>query len=66
MFCKDLFKLCYRCIYVFKVTGGICDSQPHFAFQHLTCGETLVQVLDLCCSVLVKRVNQIGMWFFGR
>lgn len=38
-----------------KVTGGICDSQPHFAFQHLARGETLVQVLDPFCSLLVKK-----------
>lgn len=24
-----------------KVTGGIGDSQPHFAFQHLACGRHL-------------------------
>lgn len=38
-----------------KVTGGICDSQPRFAFQHLARGEMLVQVLDTFCSLLVKK-----------
>lgn len=33
-----------------KVTGDICDSQPHLAP-----GETLVQVLDPFCSLLVKK-----------
>lgn len=33
-----------------KVTGDICDSQPHLAR-----GETLIQVLDPFCSLLVKK-----------
>lgn len=40
MFYKDLFKLCYRCIYL-RSLGGISDPQPH-------CISTLSTEKHLC------------------
>lgn len=63
MFYKDLFKLCYRCIYVFKGHGGISDCRILFAFQHLARKDTRSDVGPFClctCKKKKKKRNQIG------
>lgn len=63
MFCKDLFKLCDRCIYVFKSHWGISYSQAHLAFQHLALEDARWSVGPFPLHPR-RRVNRIGTMVF--
>lgn len=62
MFSKDLFKLCYRCIYVFKSRRVLCHSPTHSHF-HTKHGKRLVRVLDIFSLCTCKKVSNRNRGF---